>query len=239
MKFMVMHKSDARTEAAIPPTPELIQEVGKLLQTARENGTLIDGAGLRQSATRVRLTFAGGKRTVKRGPYKGDNELLAGFAMLKVNNMDEAIEWASHFAKVVGDVEIEVGPVTEPWDLGMMPKPDDAPLRVLAMHKADKQSEAGVPPSPKLMSDMAQLIEQMTKAGVFISAQGLAPSAKGARIKTSAGKHTVIDGPFAESKELVSGFMILEFKSKAEAIEFGKRYADVVGAEEVDIREVH
>ena len=200
---------------------------------------MLDGAGLRPSSTRVRLSFSNGKRTVKHGPYKGDNELIAGFAMLKVKTMDEAIEWSSHFAKVVGDVEIEVGPVTEPWDLGVMPKPDDAPLRVLAMHKADKQSEAGVPPSPKLMEDMGKLIEEMTKAGVFVSGQGLAPSAKAARITNSGGKRTIVDGPFAESKELVSGFMILEFKSKAEAVEWACKYADVVGAEEVDVREVN
>jgi hypothetical protein len=239
MKFMVMHKSDARTEAALLPSKELIQEVGKLVQSARESGRLIDGAGLRPSSTRVRLTFKDGKRTVQHGPYKGENELIAGFAMLKVKDMDEAIELASNFAKVVGDVEIEVGPVTEPWDLGVMPKPVDAPLRVLTMHKADKQSEAGVPPTPKLMAEMGKLIEDMTKAGVFLSGQGLAPSANGTRLKNTGGKHTVIDGPFAESKELVSGFMILEFNSKAEAVEWAGRYADVVGAEEVDVREVH
>ncbi|MFT3923906.1 MAG: YciI family protein [Myxococcales bacterium] len=238
MKFMVMHKTTPDIEAGIMPPESLIKEVGQLVGKAREEGRLVDGAGLRPSSTRVRVTFKDGKRTVKHGPYKGDNELIAGFSMLKVNSMDEAIEVAEHFAKIVGDVEIEIGPVTEPWDLGMMPKPADAPLRVLAMHKADKKSEAGVPPSPQLMENMGKLIEQMVKSGVFLGGQGLAPSAKSTRILSKEGKHTVIDGPFAESKELVSGYMIMEFDTKAEAVAFGERYIDVVHATEVDVREV-
>ncbi len=239
MKFMVMHKVTPKIEAALPPSQELIQTVGKLMQEARESGSLVDGAGLRQSATRVRLTFADGKRTIERGPYKGKNELIAGFAMLKVKDMDEAIAWCSHFAKVMGDIEIEVGPITEPWDLGIMPKPADAPLRVLAMHKADHKSEAGLPPSPKLMEEMGRLIEEMSQAGVFIAAEGLAPSAKGARIKTVDGKRQVIDGPFAESKELVSGYVILNLASKAEAVQWALRYADAVEVDEVDVRELN
>jgi hypothetical protein len=238
MKFIVMHKSDEKTERALPPSPELIARVGKMVGDAKQEGRFVDGAGLRPSSTRARLRFAKGERSIQHGPYKGENELIAGFALLKVNSMEEAIEWTSHFAKVVGDVEIEVGPVTEPWDLGLMPKPEDAPLRVLTMHKADAASEAGTPPTPQLMEDMGKLIEKMAKAGVFVSGHGLGPSAKGARIKTSAGKHTVIDGPFAESKELISGFMILEFADKAEAVSWAKHYAEIVGASEVDVREV-
>src|SRR5262249_8627884 len=143
-----------------------------------------------------------------------------------------------HFAKLIGDVEIELGPVTEAWDLGMMPKPDDAPLRVLAMHKADAKSEAGTPPSPELEAAMGKLIEEMMQAGVLVSGQGLAPSSKGARIKASGGKVSVIDGPFAESKELVSGFAIMELPSKDAAVDWARRYIEVVGAPEVDVREV-
>src|SRR4051812_41325261 len=102
MKFMVMHKASAETEAEQLPSKELIANVGALVGAAIQDGTLIDAAGLRASSQRTRIRFAGGERVVQTGPYSGQNELLSSFAMLKVKSMPEAIEWASRFAKVAG-----------------------------------------------------------------------------------------------------------------------------------------
>lgn len=236
MRFMMMHKVNASTEAGVLPSPELIAGMGRLVQDALEAGVFRDGAGLRPSSTRVRLEFSGGRRTVTKGPLVGSNELVAGFALMKVRSMEEAIEWASRFARVVGDATIDVGPVTEPWDLGVCPKPaGDVPLRVLAMHKADERSEAGAPPSPEMVAEMTKLVEEMSKAGVLLATEGLHPSSKGWRLAYRGGKRTVIDGPFAESKELIAGYVIFDLKTRDEILHWAGRFADVVGDVELDV----
>jgi len=239
MKFMVMHKSSAEMEAEQMPSPELIANVGALVQGAVQDGTLIDGAGLRASARRARVSFQAGERTVESGPYTGKNELLSSFAVLTVKTLPEAVEWASRFARLAGDVDVEVGPITEAWDLGMAPKPEgEVPLRVLALFKASQASESGAAPSAQQAAELKQLIAEASEAGVLISTQTLLPSAKGARINGPVGARTVVDGPFAESKELIAGYMLLTFPAKADAVRWARRYADVVGTPEVDVREV-
>jgi hypothetical protein len=96
-------------------------------------------------------------------------------------------------------------------------------MRVIVLVKADKNSEAGVMPSEKLLTDMGKFNEELVKAGIMLAGEGLHPSAKGARVRFSGDKRTVIDGPFAETKELVAGFWIWQVKSMDEAIEWLKR----------------
>jgi len=103
--------------------------------------------------------------------------------------------------------------------------------------KADKNSEAGVLPNKKLLTEMGKYNEELAKAGVMLAGEGLQPSSKGARVKFSGGKRTVTDGPFAETKELVAGFWLWQVKSKEEAIEWLKR-APFDGGTEVEIRQV-
>jgi hypothetical protein len=100
-------------------------------------------------------------------------------------------------------------------------------MRFMMMIKATKDSEAGAPPSPALITEMAKLSEEMMKAGVLLASDGLQPSSKGTRIKYSGGKRSVTDGPFIETKELIGGFAILQAKSKEEAIELANRCVDV------------
>ena len=109
-------------------------------------------------------------------------------------------------------------------------------MRVMVIVKADKNSEAGGLPDQKLLADMGRFNEELTKAGVMLAGEGLQPSSKGARVRFSGGKKTVIDGPFAESKELVAGFWLWQVKSMDEAIEWLKR-APFEGTE-VEIRQV-
>jgi hypothetical protein len=109
-------------------------------------------------------------------------------------------------------------------------------MRFMVIVKADKKSEAGVLPDKKLLEEMGNFNEQLSKAGVMLAGEGLQPSSKGARVRFSGGKKTVIDGPFAETKELVAGFWLWQVKSKEEAIEWLKRapFEDT----EVEIRQV-
>src|SRR5213595_2620733 len=112
-------------------------------------------------------------------------------------------------------------------------------MRFMIMVKATKDSEAGVMPDEKLLADMGKYNEELVKAGVLLAAEGLHPSSKGARVRFSGEKRTVIDGPFAETKELIAGFWLIQVKSKEEAIEWVKRIPNPTGEEsEIEIRQV-
>lgn len=110
-------------------------------------------------------------------------------------------------------------------------------MRFMVLVKADKNSEAGVMPDKKLLTDMGKYNEALAKAGVLMAGEGLHPSSKGMRIRFSDAKRTVIDGPFAETKELLAGFWIFQVKSRQEAIEWVKR-APFSGETEIEIRQV-
>jgi len=109
-------------------------------------------------------------------------------------------------------------------------------MRVMGLLKADKDSEAGAPPSKELMERMGAFIEEVTKAGVLLATDGLQPSAKGKRVRVAGGKVTVTDGPFTESKELVASYALMEVKSMAEAVEWTRRFLEVLGKGECEIR---
>src|SRR5437899_9704149 len=110
-------------------------------------------------------------------------------------------------------------------------------MRFMVIVKANKDSEAGVLPDKKILGDMGKFNEELVKAGVMLAGEGLQPSSKGARVRFSGGKRTVIDGPFAETKELVAGFWLWQVKSKEEAIEWLKR-APFDGGTEIELRQV-
>ncbi|AMV16331.1 YciI family protein [Planctomyces sp. SH-PL14] len=112
-------------------------------------------------------------------------------------------------------------------------------MRVMVIIKADKDSEAGVMPNTELLTQMGQFNEELVKAGVMLAGEGLHPSSKGARVRFSGKERTVIDGPFAETKELIAGFWLWQVRSMAEAIEWLKRCPNPMeGTSEVEIRPV-
>lgn len=112
-------------------------------------------------------------------------------------------------------------------------------MRFMIIVKASPESEAGVMPSEKLLTDMGKYNEELVKAGVLLAGEGLQPSSKGARVKFSGNQRTVIDGPFAETKELIAGFWLIQVKSKEEAIEWVKRCPNPMeGDSEIEIRQV-
>jgi hypothetical protein len=110
-------------------------------------------------------------------------------------------------------------------------------MRFMIIVPGNKDSEAGVLPDQKILTEMGKYNEELSKAGVMLAGEGLQPSSKGVRIKFSGGKPSVIDGPFAETKELVAGFWLWQVKSKEEAIEWLKR-APFDGGTEVEIRQI-
>ena len=112
-------------------------------------------------------------------------------------------------------------------------------MRVMVMIKANKVTEGGGLPDEKLLADMGKFNEELVKAGIMLAGEGLHSSSKGARVRFSGSKRTVIDGPFAETKELIAGFWIWKVKSLEEAIEWVKRSPNPTGVEsEIEIRQI-
>lgn len=239
MKFMVMHKHDQKTEAGEPPPMELIQGMGALVGGMAQSGKLLDGDGLGPTKGRSRLRFRGGERTVEHGPFGGSNELPAGFAKITVASRDEAIGIATRIGEAIGgDLEIEVGKLTEAWDLGFGEKPVDAPERYLVVHKATAASEAGQ------VASYAVIADELREKGILTNAAVLAPSSRAKRLTWQRDAqqvaHHVTDGPFAESKELIGGYAILEMASMDECLAFTREYAQLLLTNhdtlEIDIR---
>jgi len=236
MRYMMMHKNDPRTEAGEPPTMEIVEKMGAFIGGHAQAGRLVDGAGLGGSKTRTRLTFVDGSCTVKHGPYRGEHELPAAILLLKVKTRDVAIGWAERYGKILGTAELELGKVNEPWDIGLMPAPEDPPLQFLLIEKADAASEAGTR-SPKQKAELTRLRTEMTKAGVLVRTTHLQPSAKAKRLVFTDNDLRVFDGPFSESKELIGGFAVLELSGMDEAIALCRPYAAILGGTlEIDIR---
>ena len=112
-------------------------------------------------------------------------------------------------------------------------------MRFMILVKADKNSEAGAMPDERLLTEMTEFNEELVRAGIMLAGEGLHPSSKGARVRFSGANRTVIDGPFAETKELIAGFWLWKVKSKEEAIEWVKRCPNPMqGESEIEIRQV-
>jgi hypothetical protein len=120
-----------------------------------------------------------------------------------------------------------------------MTKPEgERPMRILGLLKADKSSEAGVPPTKELIERMGSFIEEVTKAGVLLATDGLQPSSKGKRVKVSDGKVTVTDGPFIETKELVASYALFQVNTMEEAVYWTTRFLEVLGKGECELRPI-
>jgi len=235
MKFMVMHKHDKNTEAGKPPPPELIAAMGALVGGMAQSGKLLDGEGLGASKTRSRLTFKNGERTLLHGPYTGSNELPAGFAKVTVQSREEAIAIATKIGEAIGgDLELEVGKLNEPWDIGIGEKPADAPLRYLILYKATSVSESGQAPN------IDAVVKELEGKGTPISSATLAPSSRAKRLTWRGGSRKLVDGPFIESKELIGGYAVLDMASMDECVAFCSEYAQILltvaDALEIDVR---
>jgi hypothetical protein len=236
MRFMIMHKNDPHTEAGELPPPELVAKMGEYIGEHAQRGSFLGGEGLGRSATRTRLTFHAGHGVVKHGPYQGEHELPAAVLVLNVRSRDEGVGWAQRYGKILGDGELELAALVEPWDLGFGAKPDDAPLRLLLIEKVDADTEAGTR-SAKKKAELTRLQTEMTKAGVLASAERMQPSAKARRLVFTNHQLRTVDGPFAESKELIGGFSLMQLPSIEVAIEECRRYAAILGGTlEIDIR---
>ena len=239
MRVMLLHKSTPDTEAGIIPPATLIAAVGGMIGEMKAAGVLRDGAGLRSSALGVRLTFAAGRRTDRPGPFVGRNEDPAALCVVRVRSRDEAAELATRFAAVLGDGECDIRPVTEAWDLGFAEKPKDDPTsRWMMVWKARPQGH-GALPSLQARASLGKLIIDLKARGVFLQGEAFRPSGEAKRLLLGPGKRRAVDGPFAESKELISGYCTIEVPTLADALPWAERYIAAVGDVELDLRPLY
>ena len=238
MRFMMMHKNNPNTEAGLPPPMDVVHKMGAFIGEHAKSGRFLDGAGLAGSKKRTRLTFRDGRCTMKHGPYRGENELPAATLLLKVQTREEALGWAERYGKILGDGELELGKVNEPWDIGLMPEPEGAPLQLLLIEKASAATESGGR-SSKQKAELTRLKTEMTKAGVLVRSITLEPSSRSKRLVFTNNDVRIVDGPFAESKELLGGFAVMELPGFDDVIELSRSYAAILGGTlEVDVRVV-
>jgi hypothetical protein len=267
MRFMMLIKSNAKAEAGVPPDDQLLSAMGKYNEELSQAGILLAADGLKASSKGARVRMANEKITVIDGPFAETKELVAGFWIIRVSSKAEAIEWAKKVPGAEGEIEVRqvyelsdfpVDPSEQPegWRAQEQRFRDDTdpraanpvvPLRqpgtkrFMIIHKGNPASEAGALPGSKSLEQMGALIQEQIEAGVLLAGEGLQPSSKGARVKASGTKRTIVDGPFAETKELVAGFSIVQLKTKADAIAFAKRCVVVlppgVTENELEVRE--
>lgn len=238
MRFIIMHKTNPHWEAGAIPSKELIGRVGTLLGQIAKAGVLLAAEGLRPSSEGVRIKFTAGQRIVVNGPFERGNELPAGFSIVRGQSIDDAIEWASRQAEILGDGEVDIRPVTEPWDLGMQPRPAGAMRRYMVLRKATAATEADVMPSSAQQAGLSKLLDETTRTGVHLGTETMRPSERGRRYKNSRDGISVVDGPFIESKELVGGYVVVSAESLDDACRWADAYIAVVEADEVDVREL-
>jgi len=242
MRFISIHMANADTEAGVPPAPELIQAMGALMGEVAQSGEAEAGEGLSASSRGVRLNYKNGKRSETKGPFTPGNELTAALTIVKVADLEAAKPWADRHAQIFGDIEIDIRPIHEPWDLGLMPPPPaGTPLRYMLQIKADAKSESGTPPTAAQFAALHQLHADMKAAGVFVTAEGIRPSSEGKRVLYSAhgAERRVIDGPFTESKELIAGYAIMNVPNIARALYWADRFAACFPAVNVDVRPLY
>jgi hypothetical protein len=244
MRYMLLVKSTKDFEAGVWPDEKMQSELNKWTEELVKAGARLGGGRLQPSSQGARVHYTKGEFTVVDGPFAETKELIAGYCMIEAKSREDAIAWAKRIPFQNGEVEVRplfeltdfpVDPAERPngWrdkeeEFRATPPPRrPGTIRFMGILKADKNTEAGVLPDAEFLAAMGAFMEEGVKAGVFLSGEGLQPSSKGARIRYSGSKRMVIDGPFAETKELIAGYVILQFASKAEAIEWTKRFVQV------------
>jgi hypothetical protein len=250
MRFMVLVKSDASSEAGVLPDPKLMAEMGRFNEEMQKANVMLAGEGLASSSqgARVRCNKATKKITVLDGPFAEAKELVAGLWIIQTKSKQDALDWMKRAPFQGGEVEIrpffelEDFPADpkqekpEPWrtkeqamreTMSAQTSRGKKKMRFIGFVKGGADSESGKLPETAALEKMGTFIEQAAKAGVFLGGDGLKPTSAGTKIRYDGAKRTVIDGPFTEAKEIIAGYSILAVDSKEEALEWTKRFVAV------------
>jgi hypothetical protein len=205
-------------ETAAPgtlPDPSAIAVMGKYNETLQKAGVLLELNGLHPPSMGARVSFAGGKPKVVDGPFAEAKEVVGGYWLIQVKSHEEAVEWASRCPASHNDI-IEVRQVMDFPGTSIR-------FMMLMFEKGYETAAPGTLPDPSVIAVMGKYNETLQKAGVLLDVEGLHPPSMGARVSFAGGKPKVADSPFAEAKEVVGGYWIIQVKSKEEAVEWASR----------------
>jgi hypothetical protein len=238
MRFIIIHRTNAHWEGGAIPEPALIHRVEALMGEIAGAGALLAGEGLGPSSEGARLRFASGERTIIAGPLTGERELEDRFSIIRAPSLDAAIEWATRQAQALGDGEYDIRPVHEAWDIGIgEPPPGEVSRRWMVLRKATAATEGGGPLPADSRARLSKL-EESTASGVHLVSETMKPSRKGRRYTNSRDGKAFYDGPFAETRELLGGYVIVDASSLDDAGRWAPKYMDAVGVDAVDVREL-
>lgn len=235
---MIFRKADAATEAGLLPSEGLLEAMTAYNESLSRAGVLLDGQGLKPSSEGVRYHFSNGEPTVIDGPFAETKELVAGFTTIQARSLDEAVAWARRWPVEDGDVTLEVRQVHEPVPSFGAPEADGRRVFVAILtHSAEDVPDSE--PTDEEQASMGQLMAEAAEAGVLLEAGGLVPAEAGARVVFADGVPTVVDGPFAESKEVIGGYAIYQAASLDDLRPWSERFGRAIGNGTSEIRPVY
>src|SRR5262245_51677373 len=246
-RYMLVVKATPEIEAGTFPDAAFEAESAKFIGEVEKAGALVACDRLHPSShgQRVHYKTNSDKFVVTDGPFAETKELVAGYCLIRAASLEEAVGWAKRMPFQAGDVDVRplfelsdfpVDPAEQPggWrakeaEMQAAPPPARKPgtMRYMGLLKADRDTEAGVMPDERALAAMGAFIEQASKSGVLLAGEGLQPSSQSARVRFSGSRRLVTDGPFAETKELVGGYAILQFATPEEALDWTKRFVQV------------
>jgi hypothetical protein len=264
MRCMLLVKSDEQMEAGGKPTAEEIARMSRYNKEMVAAGVLLGGEGLHPSSRGARVRLGARGYEVIDGPFAEAKELVGGYWLMQAESREQALDWLRRVPARDGSVELRplydpedfpVDPAEQPggWrdqelaarEAAAVAAPPRKPgtKRFILLLKADAKTEAGTPPSEAVLAEMGKLMEEGVRTGAMIAGDGLKPSSVGARLRVKGGNVHTVDGPFAETKELIAGYTLLQLPSLAEAVTFAKRWLAVhrlvgVDESEIEIREL-
>ena len=264
MRFMMMVKSDAASEAGQLPPAELMGKMDAFNGEMLKAGVMLAGEGLKASSHGVRVRAVAGAQgqpasvQATEGPFAEARELVGGFWLVQTPTLADAIAWAKRAPFSEGEIEIrrlyemsdfpsDPSGAPEEWReqeqalregaaAAAAPAGAAAPAaparipgtrRFIAMLKADRVTESGALPTPEALAQMGGVMDGLARSGALLGGEGLKPSAQGAKVRFAGGRRTVIDGPFAEAKEMIAGYTIIQVPTKQDAIQFAERWLNV------------
>ena len=243
MQFMVIRRSDEATEAGHMPAPQVFEDMGRFHEELAAAGRVGLAQGLRPSKHAVRLKLGPGFETITDGPFAETKELIAGFTVFEADSKEHAIElvkrWPASDADATGEAVLELRQTGCPGGCAQVPPADGgADRHYLILLRADEGTEADRIPPQHMLDTLNAFNAEQAAAGRLLAGDGLKASSSGARVRIKAGQTSVIDGPFAEAKELIAGFWMIRAGSMEDAIAWARTLPYPTGPHvEVEIRE--
>jgi hypothetical protein len=243
MQFMVMRRADEATEAGRLPAAAVFEDMGRYHEQLEEAGGVSLALGLRPSSRAVRLKLGPGFETVTDGPFAETKELIAGFTVFEAASKEDAIallkRWPASDADATGEVVLELRETGCPGGCAQVPPAAAGEGgRYLILLRSSAGTEADRIPPQHMLNALNAFNAEQAAQGRLLAGDGLKASSSGARVKLSGGQASVIDGPFAEAKELIAGFWMIRASSMADAIAWARTLPYPTGPwVEVEIRE--